>query len=355
MRTQDIQVTTPAPRRVWQNLLESDMEALPYQTPAWLDCICAMGGYEDASRLYEMPGGRQLILPMVRRKGVPGSLVTEESLPSGWDPGGLVATGTVRVEEITVILEDIVDQPVLRTCIRPNPLRVEAWDAARLSEVIRIARQCHILDLEGGFEQVWMKRFKSTTRRGVRKAERSGLVVECDTSGKLVSVFYDLYMRWTERRAQEKHLPLSFARWLARRRDPFRKFQMVAQILGDACRIWVAWLDEQPVATAIQLVYNSTAIYWRGASDKELAGPTRANVLLQKLMIEDACRAGCRYYHMGESGGVASLVDFKSRFGAQPYPNAEYCVERLPVTKLYDQYYGFKHQIEALLIRSGRR
>jgi hypothetical protein len=68
--------------------------------------------------------------------------------------------------------------------------------------------------------------------------------------------------------------------------------------------------------------------------DKELAAQTNANDLLQKMAIEEACRAGCRHYHMGESGSSSSLAHFKSRFGAVAYPYAEHHLERLPLTRM---------------------
>jgi hypothetical protein len=66
--------------------------------------------------------------------------------------------------------------------------------------------------------------------------------------------------------------------------------------------------------------------------DKDLAGPSRANDLLHRLAIEDACRAGCRSYHMGESGSSESLAKFKRGFGACAVAYAEYRLERLPLT-----------------------
>ncbi len=99
LHAQPLSVTSPAPRDVWQNLINSDPEALVTQTPAWIDCICALGGYEDASRLYETPQGRQLILPMVRQTGLPAALTTEASPPHGWGIGGLVGDGAVGVKE----------------------------------------------------------------------------------------------------------------------------------------------------------------------------------------------------------------------------------------------------------------
>ncbi|MGH2909670.1 MAG: hypothetical protein ACRDK8_10280, partial [Solirubrobacteraceae bacterium] len=63
-----------------------------------------------------------------------------------------------------------------------------------------------------------------------------------------------------------------------------------------------------------------------------LAGPTRANYLLHSLAIEEACAAGCRHYHMGETGESESLAQFKTRFGARPHRYAQYHLERVPVT-----------------------
>jgi hypothetical protein len=92
-------------------------------------------------------------------------------------------------------------------------------------------------------------------------------------------------------------------------------------------------LDSQPIAGAIVL-RGANAHYTRGAMEAELAGPTRANYLLHAAAIRDACDAGCGHYHMGETGKSRSLAFFKTRFGADAYPHAEYRFERLPFTPL---------------------
>ncbi|MCB9098836.1 MAG: GNAT family N-acetyltransferase [Anaerolineales bacterium] len=344
-----LKVTTPAPREVWQGVLERDKEGLVTQTPAWIDCICASGPYEDASRLYEFKGGRQLILPMVRRKGVPGFLNTEASMPYAWGMGGLVGAQPIQTEEVANVIADLSSRSVLRTLIRPNPRHGPVWAAAaQMRDIITIPRSAHVLDLEGGFDHVWNQCFHSTTRRNVRKANRSDLVVESDTTGKLVSDFYNLFQKSLDRWANQQNEPLLLARWRGQRRDPIHKFQRMAEVLGEACRIWVARISDQPVA-AILVLQGTNAHYTRGAMNKELAGPTRANDLLHQLAIQEACRAGCRYYHMGESGESDSLANFKEKFGARPYNYAEYRLERLPVTNadhkirtLVKQLIGFK-------------
>jgi hypothetical protein len=327
-----IRVTSPAPRDAWEAALASDPNALVFQTPMWTDCLRTFG-YEDASRLYELPGARRLVLPMVRRRNRPGRLAGEASLPPNWGQGGIVAPGGTRVADVVAVCGDLARRGVVRTSLRPSPLDAAAWAAARPPGAVVVSRLAHVLDLEGGFDRMWRELFKGTARTAVRKAERSGLVVRRDAALKLVPVLYELFERSLARWARQQNEPLPLARWRYRRLEPIRKFELIADRLGEACRIWVAWLDGQPAA-AILVLQDRNASYAWGMMDKELAGPTRANYLLHRLAIEEACDAGCRYYDMGESGSSAPLAQFKTRFGARPHRYAEYHLERLPITAL---------------------
>lgn len=335
-----VRVTSPAPRDAWLDLLRIDRESLVFQSPAWTDTLVATGRYADASRLYEFANGRRVLLPMVRQTRLPSWLSSQASMPDSWGMGGLISSDQVSTEDVAAVLVDLAAQDVLRTSIRPNPLANAAWKAARQPGLVATPMQAHVLNLEGGFDHVWNHRFASETRTSVRKAERAGLVVECDTTGRLVPVFYDLFLRSVVRWAGMQHEPIQMARWRARLRDPLAKFQSMARLLGDRCRIWVAWLDGQPVAS-ILVLQAANASYTRGAMDKNLAGPTRANQLLHRMAIEDACLAGCRWYHMGESGTSTSLSQFKSRLGAEAVPYAQYSLERFPVTKIDRKLRGF--------------
>jgi Acetyltransferase (GNAT) domain len=328
-----LQVTTPAPRAVWRALLCEDPNALPSQTPEWMDCLVAFGTYEDASRLYELPGGRQLVLPMARRHGPVGRLAGGASLPAGWGLGGVVAPGGVDVEGARMVFADLARVPGIRNSLRPGPLQAPGWAAARPPEVTVVPRLAHILDLDGGFDHVWSKRFAGTARTAVRKAERSGLTVERDTSGRLIPVLYELFERSLARWAGQQHEPAVLARWRGRRRDPIEKLQLLARDLGAMCRTWVAWHGNRPAA-AILVLQGANAHYTRGAMDKEIAAPTRANYLLHRMAIADACESGCRFYYMGESGSSQSLAQFKTRLGARPSAHAEYHFERLPLTAI---------------------
>lgn len=328
-----VQVTSPAPREVWRTLYQQDPEALPSQSFEWLDCLCAFSGYQDASRLYEFSDGQQLLMPNVRRTGLPVQLSIQASLPHAWGMGGVLAKRELRLEDLVAIFDDLAKSPFLSTSLVPNPQQGKLWQAAQPEGVMSIARRAHVIDLEGGFDKVWNKRFASKTRNKVRKAEKSGLVVESDTSGQLVKVFYELFRRSIDRWAEQQHEPRWLAHWRAQQRDPLKKLEHIAHCMGEACRVWVAWQGDRPAAASL-VMYGVNADYIMGAMDKELAAPTNANDLLQKHAIEEACRLGCRYYHMGESGGSAGIGEFKERLGAHPYPYSEYRLERLPLSRL---------------------
>lgn len=324
-------IQSPAPREAWEEILRTDPESLVYQSPQWLDAMCKSAGYQDASRLYTTEDGRTLFLPLVRRAGLAGSLASYASQPSGWGMGGLLSSDPVSADEVAAVTRDLLTLDSFRVSVRPNPLQADLWEAAMPQDVMRIPRVAHVLKLDEDFERVWMDQFKSGTRRAVRKAEKSGLDVECDTTGKLLPVFYEMLLASFERWADRADKPVSVSRWLAQKRDPLSKFQTMAESLGPLCQVWVAFLNGEPAASLLVLRGNN-ANYSRGSMYQELAGPTQANALLQKLAIEDACNAGCRWYHMGETGSSSSLAQFKERFGAVPVVHSEYLVEKLPVT-----------------------
>jgi len=333
MKDKLLRVQSPAPRDVWHEMMEIDPHALVTQSPEWLEAICATGKYVDASRIYEFPGRGNLILPMVRNRHVPRLLSSMAGFPGSWGFGGVLGNVSPSSQEINLIVEDLLQQPEMRIMIRPNPLSSRTWSIAERQGVLAIPRLAHVLDLKGGFSHIWSKVFKTSTRTKIRKAESGDLVAKCDKSGEFLPVFFELFKHSVKRWAGMQNEPLWLAQLRGSRRDSVNKYSLLSKHLGDALRVWVAWYQNEPAA-AIIVLQGKNAHYTRGVMNKELAGPTRANDLLQKLAIEEACNAGCRYYHMGETGLSKPLANFKRRFGAVAYPYSEIRIERLPITKI---------------------
>lgn len=321
-------VISPAPRDIWNEVFQSDPYALETQSPAWTDAMCE-GGYEDASRLYEV-GGRTLVLPVLRRS-VGGLVRIEAANPLQCGCGGLLAPGGPTEADTTAVFADLAQRRVVSQTVWPNPILADQWAANVPTSATVIPRLGHLLDLQGGFDQVWTKRFKGAARTGARKAEREGVTVECDTTGRLVPQRYELLEGAVARWARRQHEPL----WLALRRqrsqNPLERFDAMARHLGSRCRVWIARVEGRPAAAELVLL-GANAYDFRAAMAEDLKR-YRAPDLIERLAIEEACKEGCRYYYMGDSGWSDSLSHYKEQFGARPCHYAEYRLERLPISR----------------------
>lgn len=318
-----------AARAAWSNAIARDPAAVVSQTPAWLDCVCALGGHADATRVYRAADGRRLVLPLARRPG----LGVQSSMPFGWGAGGLVCDGgPATVADVAAIAADLVAAARLRITVRPHAFADPLWRAAVPPVVARTGHTSQTLDLAPGFDHLWSHAFTSNVRRACRHAEREGLTVEWDDAAGLVDVFDALYRISVTRWAAAQHEPERLAQLRGRLRDPRRKFELVARRLGPACRTWVARRSGEPVAAIIVLAHGEHSTYWRGAMNRELAAGTGANELLHRLAIEDACAAGRRWYHLGETAAGSSLARFKRGLGAVEVQHGGYHFERLPLT-----------------------
>jgi hypothetical protein len=292
-----------------------------------------MGHWRDASRWYVAPDGRDIVLPMARHR-FGGSLATHTSFGEGWGFGGLLAEGGVRSSDVELVLDDLGRQRAVRTTIRINPLHADYWArAAANSGITPRPRSAHVLDLHGGADVVWTSRLITHARGGVRRARKLGVEIECDTTGAQLPVFYGLLLESFGRWAAQHHEPPWMARMRGRRRDPLRKFKVIADRIGGAFRLYIAWYGGRPAAAVLVLI-GANAHYTRGAMDTRVIGNSKANELLMWSAIEDACREGCSTFHMGETAPGSSLATYKEKYGAVPVTYAEYVLERLPLTRM---------------------
>jgi hypothetical protein len=325
-------VTSPVPRAVWESLLRCDRNAVVSQSLAWHDAVFASGRYEDVSRLYEFPSGRRVAVPLARHRRQPPWAAVLASWPQVWGVGGPISEGgRVSPAEAGAVLADVAARGTLAAQLT---LRHDA-DAAWLSEARQFRvekRGCYVLDLAGGFDEVWRHRFRGNARTEIRKGERAGLDIEVDRSGRLLGVFYDLYQKSITRWAAMRHEPLWLTRLRMTRVSPTspRQLELVARHFGQDCATWVARSHGQPVAALIVLRSGAYTKGWRSAMDKELAAPVCANQFMMRLVIEEACRDGYRFYDMGGSSPGSSLADFKRKLGATLHFTHELRAERLP-------------------------
>jgi GNAT acetyltransferase-like protein len=322
-----VTVLSPAPRDSWNAILSSSDEATAFHTPEWLDVCCRVGGYRDASRLYETVDGRRLVLPLVSRTYA-RRWDAVWSMPPNWGFGGVLAQGRVTSEDVETVVVDIRNRRE-RTIVRPGPLTGAAW--ATVPARVRVRHDVHVVDLEEGIEG-WWRRLSSGTRYKVRRAERKGVSVEWDSTGRLIPTAWDLYLRWASNRERASGVPPALAAAKAEPNESLPQFAAVAEALGSRSRLGLASIGDTPVAYMIMLLNGAHAHYWRGHSDHTLTRGAYPNHLLLAQLIEQAAAAECRYVHLGEFGGVGTLAAFKESLGADRRSYYEMRFESLVAT-----------------------
>ena len=72
MSVKQPKVVSPVPREKWRTVLDTDSGALPEHAPEWMDALVSDGRYRDVSRLYSFADGREVVLPLVQRRGIAG-------------------------------------------------------------------------------------------------------------------------------------------------------------------------------------------------------------------------------------------------------------------------------------------
>jgi hypothetical protein len=309
-------VTTPAPLAQWNAVLVADPGATALQTPAYLAAVLRAGGGRDISRLYTLTDGRQLVLPLIEESFLPG-LGQAGDYPAGFGHGSVLATGGLRPSDVATVVADL-QQLGLSIRIGGGHHTAEQWSAGLRPGVVEIPRRVDVVELSMGYDEYLARTVRRGTRQSVAKAARNGVEIEVDTTGRLIPVFYDLYLSWVERWIPRSGLPTALARHSALKQEPYAKFETVAALLGDSCRVFVAWHRGRAVASCINLVHGEHAIGWRSYSIKELASPVAANTATQVAGIRDAMDSGCRFFDLGQSGDVSNLQSFKNSLGATP-------------------------------------
>ncbi|MGH3768407.1 MAG: GNAT family N-acetyltransferase [Pseudonocardiaceae bacterium] len=351
-------------RPVWERVVNQDERIALSKTPEWIDCICSSSPFSDATLLFRGEDGRHLILPRLRKtprllkNAAPSVLGVFESPPPGWglgvDASGFLSEGgPPSPAQTRALIQEIQRRPGLRTRIMVGGDDAELWASAVPGTIYSTARTAQVLDLRGGFATVWSERFTSKVRSNARKAERRGVVVESDNTGRLVPVFDALYRSSVDRWAQQRGHPLSLMRWRAQRIEPQRKFATVAQLMGERCTVSIAWRDGEPLAGILVLTRGPRVTYWRGAMDKERARGTGANELLHRHAIEAACADGRQSYDFGIYQ-TEELKRFKATFGAREVPVHAYYFERFPTAAAEARCYHAAKQAALAAVRLAR-
>ena len=166
-----------------------------------------------------------------RRAGTAWTTVTA-SWPRNWGRSGpIIRGGQISTAEAAAVLADLAERGTLAVELQLRHGAAETWlNEARQYRIEELGY--HVLDLAGGFSEVWTHKFRGTARTAVRKAERSGLEVDVDRTGQLLPVFYDLYEKSIRRWSARQHEPLRLTRWRTIRATPPKMIAAVSEHFG---------------------------------------------------------------------------------------------------------------------------
>ncbi|WP_037069691.1 GNAT family N-acetyltransferase [Pseudonocardia acaciae] len=326
-----------AVRPAWRELVDQNPGVALSKMPEWVDCVCGCDRFTDASLLLRGDDGRRFVLPRVAAP-VPGMFA---SPPNNWNLGAdasgfLAEGGEPDGEELRALVREVHRRSGVRARIVVGRDDARAWREAVPGGVYADPRTSQVLDLDGGFDKVWSAAFSGKVRSNARKAERRGVSVESDSTGRLIPTFYELFGKSVDRWARDRGLPAPLMRMRFARSHPRRMFDTVPRVLDQHCTVWLARRDGQPIAAIMVLSAGDRVTYWRGAMDKRLCRGTGANELLHRHAIEAACAQGRRSYDFGLSNSE-DLRRFKATFGAHEEPVTTYTFEPIVPTMAAQQ------------------
>lgn len=322
-------VESPAPRQAWLDLLTKDSAAMPYQRPEMIDVISAETAYSDASRLYTLSDGHQLLLPLLR-KGK-GWTATYIGLPSDWGGGGVLCSRALTSADITLMMADLAALPALRIILQSSVLRGTIWREATLPKIVRTKpTRGHVVDLRGGYDAVYA-RYNRFTRRQIKKSEKKQVRVTEGSTDQNLDPFCTLIESSMHRWSEQQNEPFWLTRWRHRHMSTRTRFESMVRHFAPYGVLWMARDGENRPAAACIEYADSNAHGIRLVMDKEIAGPIGAVDALLNTILQDACERGLNYFDLGESGDSPTLAHYKERFGGVAHEYDYFYIERLPI------------------------
>jgi CelD/BcsL family acetyltransferase involved in cellulose biosynthesis len=177
----------------------------------------------------------------------------------------------------------------------------------------RVKASTHLIDLEPGFGELWDHAFDKETRTCARKAQRSGVTVEEDTSPDGAAALHSLYSKQA-------------AQWAARRTYPQRLVIKTAELMGDKGKIWVGRLGGEPLCAVLVLYFRDMLMAWLSGQNDE-GRRVCASHLVYSEILRHACEKGYTTFNFGSSGKLSGVRSFKESFGGREYSYSVYIDE----------------------------
>jgi FemAB-related protein (PEP-CTERM system-associated) len=296
----EIHIVDPEPR--WSGAVDRLSSARLAHAPAWHAAIRRAYGHTPLY-LAAVDGDYLVgVLPsFVVRRPLGGTVVT--SMPFLDSGGPCVASAPVAAALVERLVAEARARHARVVELRSSvPLPI---DAPPLDSKVNMT-----LTLDAP-DALW-RRFDKTVRNQVRKAERSGLTVECG-GGPDLAAFYDVFVE----RMRDLGSPVHAFGFLQHVVDAFA---------GDA-RVMLVKHGRETVGGLVAIAFRDRLVVPWATCRKEYFASC-PNMLLYWRTIESACAEGFRHFEFGRSTRESGTWRFKKQWGAEEEPLFWY---RIPI------------------------
>lgn len=162
----------------------------------------------------------------------------------------------------------------------------------------------HVLDLRPTQGEILRRTHQKSVQQPIRRAEREDLVYESGNSDRLLAAFYRLMVQ-TRRRHKVPPQPIQW-------------FRNLINCMGGRLQIRVAYKNRTEVAGIITLRNKGDVVYKYGASDAAFQNLGATPFLLWKAISEEKSTGAVRMDFGRSDADNQGLIQFKTRWGAQP-------------------------------------
>jgi predicted N-acyltransferase len=160
--------------------------------------------------------------------------------------------------------------------------------------------------LESDYERAFAG-YNTTRRAHVRRAYRSGVIVREAISPDCVDEYYKIHKALVEDRGNYNFI------------YPAELFLELQKIRSHT-RFLIAEYEGRIIGGAIFFRDGDSVMYWHGATDRKFSRQYASSAILDQA-IRWACESRARFFNFGGSGGIKSLEQFKSSWGAHAESN----------------------------------
>lgn len=225
--------------------------------------------------------------------------------------GGFLFDNSPDEEDIkilnTELWETLTCEGAVAAFFRFHPVLANAADSRCLLDVIDLG---HTIAMDLSSEELIWANITSKNRNMIRKAEKSGVIIEHGRGMKLLDRFIDIYNGTMKRDNAEEYYFF--------KRD---FYESIDCNLHDNYEMFYAMLDGEPIAMSIMLFSGNSMHYHLSGSRAEFRNLAPSNLLLYKAAVW-GCQQGFKTFHLG--GGVGSGKDNLYKFKANFNRNSDY-------------------------------